>query len=77
MVTWARHRRRRRHPAPVAAAVDVPHGVIVCGGRVDEYEAITMIKVAGRLYAPTMLRGAMRSLTTNVLPLDVLAGAAR
>ena len=77
MVTWARPRRRCRLPAPVAAAVDVPRGVIVCGVRVDEYEAITMIKVAGRPYAPTLLRGSMRSLTTNVLPLDVLAGAAR
>ena len=74
VAAWARHRRRRRHPVPVAAAVDVPHGAIVCGVRVDEYEAVTMIKASGRAYAPTLLRGSTRSLTTNVIPMDVLAG---
>ena len=76
VAAWARHRRRRRHPVPVAAAVDVPHGAIVCGVRVDEYEAVTMIKASGRAYAPTLLRGSTRSLTTNVIPMDVLAGIA-
>jgi type VII secretion protein EccE len=73
VAAWARYRRRRRRPVPVAAAVDVPHGGIVCGVRVDAHEAVTMIGVTGREYAPTLLRGSTRSLTTNVLPLDVLA----
>ena len=38
------------------------------------YEAITMVRVTGQAYAPTFLRGSTVSLTTNVLPLDVLAG---
>ena len=74
VAAWARHWRRRRHLVPVAAAVDVPHGAIVCGVRVDEYEAVTMIKASGRPYAPTLLRGSTRSLTTNVIPMAVLAG---
>jgi type VII secretion protein EccE len=73
VAAWARYRRRRRRPVPVAAAVDVPHGGIVCGVRVDAHEAVTMICVTGREYAPTLLRGSTRSLTTNALPLDVLA----
>ena len=51
-----------------------PHGNIVCGVRVDEYEAITMVQTHRRPYAPTFLRGSTVSLTTNVVPLDVLAG---
>ena len=74
VAAWARYRRRRRRPVAVAAAVDVPHGGIVCGVRVDAHEAISMVRVTGRAYAPTLLRGSTRSLTTNVLPLDVLAG---
>jgi type VII secretion protein EccE len=74
VAAWARYRRRRRRPAPVAAAVDVPHGGIVCGVRVDPHEAVTMISVTGQEYAPTLLRGSTRSLTTNVLPLGVLSG---
>jgi type VII secretion protein EccE len=69
-----RWRSRRRRPVEAAAAVDVTQGNIVCGVRVDEYEAITMLNVAGRAYTPTFLRGSTVSLTTNVLPLDVLTG---
>jgi type VII secretion protein EccE len=69
-----RWRSRRRRPAEAAAALDVSQGNIVCGVRVDAYEAITMVAVAGRAYAPTFLRGSTVSLTTNVLPLDVLTG---
>ena len=47
-------------------------GNLVCGVRVDAYEAVTMVRVAGRPYAPTFLRGSTVSLTTNVLPLGVL-----
>ena len=74
VATWWRNRRRRRHPAPVAAAVDITHGTIVCGVRVDEYEAITMVRLSGQPYALTLLRGSTKSLTTNVVPMDVLAG---
>ena len=69
-----RWRSRRRRPVEAAAAVDVTQGNIVCGVRVDEYEAVTMLSVAGRAYTPTFLRGSTVSLTTNVLPLDVLTG---
>jgi type VII secretion protein EccE len=69
-----RRRSRRRRPIEAAAAVDVTQGNIVCGVRVDEYEAVTMLNVAGRAYTPTFLRGSTVSLTTNVLPLDVLTG---
>jgi len=65
---------RRRRPVEAAASVDVTQGNIVCGVRVDEYEAVTMLNVAGRAYTPTFLRGSTVSLTTNVLPLDVLTG---
>jgi type VII secretion protein EccE len=73
VAAWARYRRRRRWHAPVAAAVDVPHGGIVCGVRIDAHEAVSMVRVTGCAYAPTLLRGSTRSLSTNVLPLDVLA----
>ena len=71
LMRW-RSRRRRREQA--AAAVDVTQGNIVCGVRVDAYEAITMVAITGRAYTPTFLRGSAVSLTTNVLPLDVLTG---
>ena len=58
-------RRRRRHASPVAAAVDIPHGAIVCGVRVDGDEAITMIGVDGQAYSPTLLRGSAKALTPN------------
>jgi len=64
---------QRRTPASAAAAVDVPHGSSLCGVRVDEHEAITMISVAGLAYAPTLLRGAAVSHTANVVPLHILA----
>jgi type VII secretion protein EccE len=69
-----RWRSRRRRPAAAAAAVDVSQGNIVCGVRADAYEAIAMVAVTGRAYTPTFLRGSTVSLTTNVLPLDVLTG---
>ncbi|PXX03218.1 type VII secretion protein EccE [Mycolicibacterium moriokaense] len=69
-----RWRSQRRRPVGAAASTDVTQGNIVCGVRVDEYEAVTMLNVAGRAYSPTFLRGSTVSLTTNVLPLDVLIG---
>jgi len=74
VAAWARHRRRLLRPAPVGAAVDVPHGALVCGVRVEEHEALTMVRVSGRPYAPTLLRGSTRSVSTNVVPLSVLVG---
>jgi type VII secretion protein EccE len=71
MMRW---RSQRRRPAQAAAAVDVTQGDLVCGVRVDEYEAVTMVRVTGRAYTPTFLRGSTVSLTTNVLPLRVLTG---
>ena len=56
---------RRGKPAPAAAAIDVPHGNIVCGVRADEYEAITMVRVTGQAYAPTFLRGSTVSLSLD------------
>jgi type VII secretion protein EccE len=70
----ARWRAWRRKPAAAAAATDVPHGNLLCGVRADEHEAVTMIRVAGRAYTPTFLRGSTVSRTTNVLPLHVLVG---
>lgn len=67
-----RWRSVRTRPAVAAAAVDVPHGNLVCGVRTDAYEAITMVEVTGRAYAPTFLRGSTVSLTTNLLPMQVL-----
>jgi type VII secretion protein EccE len=74
VTAWVRHRHRVRRPAPVGAAVDVAHGGLVCGVRVEQHEALTMIAVGGRPYAPTLLRGSTRSVTTNVVPLSVLVG---
>ncbi|MBY0290951.1 MAG: type VII secretion protein EccE [Mycobacteriaceae bacterium] len=68
----ARWRSRRRKRPAAAAAVDVPHGNIVCGVRVEEYEALTMIEVTGKPYSLTFLRGSTVSLTRNVLPLELL-----
>ena len=67
---WRRSR-RGKYPA-AAAAVDVPHGNIVCGVRVEECEALAMIEVTGKPYSLTFLRGSTVSLTRNVLPLEVL-----
>ena len=67
---WRRSR-RGKYPA-AAAAVDVPHGNIVCGVRVEAYEALTMIEVTGKPYSLTFLRGSTVSLTRNLLPLEVL-----
>ncbi len=74
VAAWARHQRRVRRPAPVGAAVDVPHGALVCGVRVEQHEALTMVRVSGRPYAPTLLRGSTRSVSNNVVPLSVLVG---
>jgi type VII secretion protein EccE len=71
MMRWRSH---RRGGAEAAAAVDVTQGNIICGVRVDEYEAVTMVRVTGRAYTPTFLRGSTVSVTTNVLPLRVLTG---
>ena len=68
-VRWRSH---RRGGTEAAAAVDIAQGEIICGVRVDSYEAVTMVRVTGRPYAPTFLRGSTVSLTTNVLPLRVL-----
>jgi type VII secretion protein EccE len=69
----ARWRSQRSKRLPAAAAVDVPHGNVICGVRVDEREAIAMIEVTGLPYAFTFLRGSTVSLTRNELPLAVLA----
>jgi type VII secretion protein EccE len=69
-----RWRARRGKPVQAAAAVDVTQGNLVCGVRVDAYEAVTMVRIAGQAYAPTFLRGSTVSLSTNVLPLGVLTG---
>jgi type VII secretion protein EccE len=68
----ARWRAARRHGVTAAAAVDVAHGDISCGVRADEYEAITMVRVTGRAYVPTFLRGSAVSASTNLLPLGLL-----
>jgi type VII secretion protein EccE len=65
--------RRRTRTSTAAGAVDVAHGDMVCGVRADRYEAITMVAVTGQGCAPTFLRGPAASLTTNLLPLRVLA----
>ena len=52
-----RWRSRRRGREQAAAAVDVTQGNLVCGVRVDAYEAITMVQITGRPYRPTFLRG--------------------
>ena len=69
LMRWRSRRRGREH---AAAAVDVMQGNLVCGVRVDAYEAITMVQITGRPYRPTFLRGSAVSLTTNVVPLRVL-----
>jgi type VII secretion protein EccE len=77
-VAWlaaaARWHSVRRGGAVAAAAIDVPHGSGLCGVRVDEHEAITVISVSGKPYVPTLLRGATTSETPNVVPLGTLAG---
>ena len=65
-------RRRRRGPMPVAAAVDIPHGAQLYGVRIAHGEAITMIAVSGKAYAPTVLTGSATGLTPNLLPLEDL-----
>jgi type VII secretion protein EccE len=67
-------RARRGVPALAAAAIDVPHGDSLCGVRVDEHEAITMINVTGLPYTPTFLRGAAVVPSPNVVPLGLLTG---
>jgi len=69
---WTAERLRRG--AAVAAAIDVTQGSIVCGVRPDRYEAVTMVRVTGRPYTLTLLRGSSRIVSTNVVPLEVLAG---
>lgn len=77
--TWMRDRIRwratRTAVVEAGAAVDLPLGSSMCGVRVEPDEAITMIDVAGRAYAPTFLRGSTVSRTVNVLPLRVLVEA--
>jgi type VII secretion protein EccE len=70
----ARWRAHRGGTVAAAAATDVAHGNLLCGVRVDEHEAITMVRVAGRAHAPTFLRASTVSRTTNLLPLPVLVG---
>jgi type VII secretion protein EccE len=66
--------RGRRYTTAVGAAIDVSHGGAVYGVRTAGNEAVTVVRVDGRVYAPTFLRGSTVSRTTNVLPLDVLIG---
>ncbi|MDT5011676.1 MAG: hypothetical protein QOH57_3293, partial [Mycobacterium sp.] len=66
-------RRRRRGPAPVPAAVDVPHGAALYGVRIVDGEAITMVTVSGQAYSPTVLTGSATALTPNLLPLQALS----
>jgi len=69
-----RHLYQRRHATPVGAAVDIHHGNAIYGVRTAGTEAVTMIRVDGRAYMPTFLRGSTVSHTANVLPLEVLTG---
>jgi type VII secretion protein EccE len=66
--------RARRYTTAVGAAVDISHGGSVFGVRTAGNEAVTVIEVDGRAYAPTFLRGSTVSRTDNVLPLEVLIG---
>ena len=70
----ARWLRQRRYATPVGAAVDISHGGRVCAVRTADNEAVTMIRVDGRAHEPTFLRGSTVSPTSNVLPLQTLAG---
>ena len=74
--TWvaarARLHRQRRHTETIGAAVDISHDGAVYGVRTDEHEAITVIEVDGRPYVPTFLRGSTMTLTSNILPLDLI-----
>lgn len=76
VVAWVAARvrwlRRRRYTTPVGAAIDVSHGDVVYGVRTAGDEAVTVIRVDGRPYAPTFLRGSTVSRTVNVLPLEIL-----
>jgi type VII secretion protein EccE len=76
--TWlaarARLRRARRYCTEVGAAVDISHSGTVVGVRTAGHEAVTVIEVDGRAYAPTFLRGSNLALTDNVLPLRTLTG---
>ncbi|WP_431241063.1 type VII secretion protein EccE (plasmid) [Mycolicibacterium aichiense] len=64
--------RTRRYATPVGAAIDIVHGSTVVGVRTAGDEAVTVIRVDGRPYEPTFLRGSSIARTTNLLPLDVL-----
>ncbi|KMO69800.1 type VII secretion protein EccE [Mycolicibacterium chlorophenolicum] len=64
--------RTRRYATPVGAAVDIGHGSDVYGVRTAGDEAVTVIRVDGRPYEPTFLRGSSIACTTNLLPLDIL-----
>ncbi|MUL78762.1 type VII secretion protein EccE [Mycolicibacterium sp. CBMA 226] len=76
VVMWVAARirwmRERRHATPVGAAVDINLGGTVYGVRTGGHEAITMIRLDGRAYSPTFLRGSTVSLTANTLPLRLL-----
>lgn len=64
--------RTRHHTTPVGAAIDIGHGSAVYGVRTAGDEAVTVIRVDGRRYEPTFLRGSTLARTTNLLPLDTL-----
>lgn len=70
--TVARWRRNRRHPGVIPVAVDVTAGDMICGVRIDGYEAIAAIKLAGRPHRPTYLHGAA-AITDDTIPLRILA----
>lgn len=60
-------------PSPPPRQSTLPSQDDIMGGvRVDEYEAVTMVRVFGKAYTPTFLCGSAVSLTTNVLPLHLL-----
>lgn len=64
--------RTRRYATPVGAAIDIGHGSDVYGVRTAGDEAVTVIRVDGRPYEPTFLRGSSIARTTNLLPLDIV-----
>jgi type VII secretion protein EccE len=75
-VTWAAARvrwlRNRRYATAVGAAVDIGHGSDIYGVRIAGNEAVTVVRLDGRPYEPTFLRGSTVAHTTNLVPLTIL-----
>lgn len=73
MLWWVRGRRRVDRAATVAEGIDVRRGDQFYGVMRDAVTATAVVEICGTQYTPTVLSAPGRAVTSNTIPLEVLA----